>query len=121
MTAGDTILIVDDEPLMRDIFSEILSDCSYRILTAGNGLEALEVLKREAVDLLLSDVIMPEVDGYELAAQVCQLYPKTKVQLISGFSDNGNQKLVPAEIHEQLMPKPIDPNALIERINSLLN
>lgn len=117
----ETILVVDDEPLMRDIFSEILRDSNYRVLTAGNGKEALKLLRIEAVDLLLTDIIMPEIDGYELAAKVAERYPHIKIQLMSGFSENGHEHLVPPELIQQLITKPVDLSLLLDRVSELLN
>jgi len=117
----ETILVVDDEPLMCDIFSEILRDSNYRVLTAGNGKEALELLLVETVDLLLTDIIMPEIDGFELAAKVAECYPHIKVQLMSGFSENGNEQLVSPELLQQLITKPVDLSLLLERVSKLLH
>lgn len=121
MASTETILVVDDEPLMREIFSDILRDSNYQVFTAENGKEALELLKAEAVDLLLTDIIMPEMDGYRLAAKVAELYPHIKVQLMSGYSENGNQNLVPPELVQELISKPVDLSILLARISNLLH
>ena len=117
----ETILVVDDEPLMCDIFSEILRDSNYRVLTAGNGKEALELLRVETIDLLLTDIIMPEIDGFELAAKVAERYPHIKIQLMSGFSENGNEHLVSPKLLQQLLTKPVDLSLLLERVSKLLH
>ena len=121
MSETKIILIVDDEPMLCDIFSEVLCGNHHRVLTATNGKEALKILKREPVDLLITDVMMPEVDGYQLAAQVRELYPNTIVQLMSGFNENGNQHLVPGELIRRLLSKPVDLTMLINRVSELLH
>ena len=73
MNTTETILIVDDEPMICELFSEFLQGSNYRVLTAENGKEALELLKDEVVDLLLTDIIMPDIDGFQLASKVAEL------------------------------------------------
>lgn len=117
----ETILVVDDEPLICDMFSDILRGSDYRVLTAENGKKALALLKTEKVDLLLTDIIMPELDGFELAAEVAERYPHIKVQLVSGFCKSGNEHLVPPELIKQLIAKPVELNTLLERVSELLH
>jgi CheY-like chemotaxis protein len=62
-----TVLIVDDEPMLLDIFSEWLQEEKCRVLTAGNGAAALEILRNHHVDVVVSDVRMPVMDGYSSA------------------------------------------------------
>ena len=115
------ILVVDDEPLMCEIFSEILKRKGYDVLTAHDGQEALDLLKDEQVNLLLSDVIMPNVDGFELAAKVTELYPEIKIQLVSGYSETNNDHLVPPELYQQILAKPVEAAQLLMRVERLLN
>jgi len=58
-----TILVVEDEPLIRDVLVAVLADEGYSVVTAGDGQAALEVLTREVPDLVLMDVMMPRLDG----------------------------------------------------------
>jgi CheY-like chemotaxis protein len=58
-----TILIVDDEPIIRQLFQKVLEHEGYTVLTAGNGREALEVMRLELPDLILLDMLMPVMDG----------------------------------------------------------
>lgn len=84
----ETILVVDDEPPLRNLIEEVLTSHGYRVLLANSGESALAILERDPVDLLLSDVIMPGMDGFELARKVQEKFPKVKIQLLSGFNDN---------------------------------
>jgi signal transduction histidine kinase len=68
--AGETILIVDDEPVLRELLREILEDAGYQVATAGDGQEALAVLDRVGPQLVVSDITMPGMDGYQLYAEV---------------------------------------------------
>jgi len=82
-----TILIVDDEAALRELASEILSVKGYQILMAEDGKQALKILETQPIDLMISDVIMPEMNGYQLAEIVSKKYPETKIQMISGYTD----------------------------------
>lgn len=79
------LLIVDDAEVIRQLCVHAFSD--YRTLEAGNGREALEVLKREHVDLVLTDVMMPEVDGLELLRRIKEQTPNQVVVVMTGFAD----------------------------------
>ena len=85
----ETILVVEDEPVLREMAHLILQDCGYRVLEAGSGTEALEVWKRHAqpIDLLLTDMVMPGgMSGRELAARLLASHPLLKVIFTSGYS-----------------------------------
>jgi signal transduction histidine kinase len=68
--AAETILVVDDEAAMRELLAEILQQAGFRVLTAGDGRQALAVLEQVRPQLVLSDIKMPGMDGYELYEQV---------------------------------------------------
>ena len=85
----ETILIVEDEPVLRDLAQLILKDHGYRTLLAGSGVEALRVWERERanIDLLLTDMVMPEgMSGRELAERLRGSRPDLKVICVSGYS-----------------------------------
>ena len=84
----ETILVVDDEVALLKLSTEILSQQGYQIIAATSGQQALDILKTTSVNLLLSDVIMPGMDGYQLAAIVQAQFPEVKIQLTSGFTDD---------------------------------
>lgn len=116
----ESILLVDDEPALLDLISEILTQQGYHVICAANGAEALQLLKTESIDLLLSDVIMPEMDGYQLATIVQKTYPHIKIQLASGFSDNRHEKVGDDSLHKNLLQKPYSTQTLLKRIRELL-
>ena len=82
-----TILIVDDEVPILKALSRVFFDTDYQILTAENGDDALKLLRAHKVDLVLSDMRMPLMDGYELLSIVKQLYPATIRVILSGYSE----------------------------------
>ena len=121
LNGKETILVVDDEPALVEINSKILSSHGYNILTAGSGKQALALLEHEAINLMLSDVIMPEMDGYQLAAIVQEKYPSVKIQMVSGFSDDRSIDMADNELHENLLNKPVISQTLLQRIRKLLD
>jgi len=90
VTGGDeTILVVEDEPVLRDLAQVILEECGYRVLTANSGPEALEVWasKGGAIDLLLTDMVMPNgLSGVDLAERFIGRKPTLRVVFTSGYT-----------------------------------
>ncbi|MBA5686758.1 HD domain-containing phosphohydrolase [Rugamonas apoptosis] len=86
-TASATLLFVDDEPNILSSLRRLFRPRGYKVLTAESGAEGLEVLAREAVDLVISDMRMPEMDGARFLAQVRQQWPGTLRLLLTGYSD----------------------------------
>ena len=83
------ILIVDDEPQIREIFKEVFETADYNVHEAKNGREAFRLTQEILYDIVLSDVRMPGGDGLELAKNIHELSgPKPKVFLITGCSDS---------------------------------
>lgn len=117
----ETILVVDDEPALLSLSCEILSLHGYNVFAAENAKKALDILEHEIVDLLISDIIMPEMDGYQLAAIVKEKYPTIKIQLASGFSDDRNIGMADESLQQNLLHKPFNSQVLLQRIRDLLN
>ncbi len=87
---SETILLVEDEPLVRGMVSTMLKDQGYEVLQATNGEEALRVVQQHAgkdIQLLLTDVVMPQMGGIELAEKFGSLYPDTSLLLMSGYTE----------------------------------
>jgi len=117
----ETILAVDDESALLNLLCEILSEKGYHVLSAENGNQALSIMATESIDLLLSDIIMPVMDGYQLAAITQEKYPAVKIQLVSGFADNYNADMVDKELKHQLLHKPYNMKTLLKRVRELLD
>lgn len=118
---SETILVVDDEPALLGLVTEILQPEGYTVITAESGVQALEIIEGKSIDLLLSDVIMSEMDGYELSAIVQNKYPSIKIQLASGFNDNRHLKLSNDLLHLNILHKPYTSNSLLARIRAVLD
>lgn len=87
---NETILVVDDEPSLKTLVSAILRPLGYTMLEAGSGSEAMEVSDAFAgrIDILLTDVIMPGMNGKELAEAITARRPETRIIYMSGYTDN---------------------------------
>ena len=80
------ILLAEDEDAMRSYLARALENAGYEVVAVGCGTEALPYLTNQHVDLLLSDIVMPEMDGIELAQRCAEVSPDTKVIFITGFA-----------------------------------
>ena len=118
----ETLLVVDDEKAMTDLAYEILTAQGYHVLTANGGKQALAILEREPVDLLITDVIMPKMDGYQLAAQVRQSYPHIRIQLVSGYADDYDRNIeVESAIQQYTLIKPYVSSTLLSHVRHFLD
>ena len=80
------ILLAEDEEAMRTYLSRALENAGYEVSAVDRGTAAVPLLEREHFDLLLSDIVMPEMDGIELAQRCAEISPETKVMFITGFA-----------------------------------
>ena len=119
-----TILLVEDEDMLRGLIRELLEIKGFKVLEASQGLEALELMQKSGtvVDLILTDVVMPHMNGSEMVDKLRVDNPKVKVIFMSGYTGSSN-----ASIHKYLeMPevaflqKPFRLNALISQVEALL-
>jgi len=82
-----TILVVDDEPVMRSLLNKILTRDGYMVLVAAGGREALDILDRQRVDIVVSDLKMPEMDGLELLRMVKEGHPHVAIIMMTAYGD----------------------------------
>ena len=80
------ILLAEDDQAMRAYLSRALENAGYEVVAVDRGTAALPLLEEEHFDLLLSDIVMPEMDGIELAQRCSEVSPRTKVMFITGFA-----------------------------------
>jgi len=117
----EKILVVDDEIDLLSLNCEILKSHSYTVFSAENAKQALKILESQDINLVLSDVLMPEMDGFQLSAIVKEKYPEVKIQLVSGFTDNRHSDEDDSELQKNLLSKPLNSQKLLLRIRSLLD
>jgi DNA-binding NtrC family response regulator len=120
-----TVLIVEDEPAVRRFVNTVLSSNGFETIESSNGQEALLLAQRKqpegTVDVLLTDVVMPGIDGLELAETFAQRYPATRVVLMSGYPDFQHPRMEAIKRRWKLIPKPFHAHDLIEAIRSALS
>ena len=127
---GKNILIVDDVASLRVELVYMVEDEGHSPLEAGNGLEAIEVMTHTNIDLLITDVMMPEMDGIELSCYCRKSFPDLKIIIMSGggnlnVSDQGNKSDIFEEIKDkkcadQTFKKPFDYDDMVTAINKFL-
>ena len=120
-TGNEIILLVDDEVVLLEYTELILSEYGYSIISAESAKDALEILKNHHVDLMITDIIMPEMDGYQLSAEVTKLYPDIKIQILSGFSDESQSSLISESLYKNRLHKPVSTKKLLISIRNLLD
>jgi PAS domain S-box-containing protein len=122
-SGGETILVVEDEQAMREVTRRVLTRKGYRVLTAANGPEALELLNtnEERIDLLLTDVIMPQMLGQDVADRVSALRPGVRVLYMSGYAEPvlTSQGTLPPEV--ALIEKPFSQLDLLRIVRDVLD
>jgi len=116
----ECMLIVDDEPAMVNLSEEILTGNGYRVLTALNADDALELFSSNKVDMVVSDVVMPGKDGYQLAADIRAIRPDANILLVSGYTDDLENQYSDATTSETLLAKPYTPNEFLNNIREIL-
>ncbi len=120
-TGNESILVVDDEIALLDFVSIALEKYDYKVYAAESAAQALEILETNYIDLILLDIFMPQMNGYELAGIVQKKYPNVTIQLISGYDDDNLIDLVDKELQKNIILKPFSIQALLNRIRRLLD
>lgn len=113
--AGLTILVVDDDLGVCYSLRDLLIEEGCEVEVASNGLDALKVLARRSVDLVLSDVVMPDLDGYDLYMEVRERYQQTPVVLMTAYfydKDHVIKRSKVEGLQEVIFKKPVDPSRL---------
>jgi CheY-like chemotaxis protein len=120
LPGGERILLVDDEEVLRRLANAILSRRGYDVTEADGPLAAIAIASAQpdSFDLILADVMMPEMRGYEMADRIRPLQPRAKVLFMSGYAgeiDSASDRVRP------MLPKPFSPRQLLEEIRRILD
>lgn len=118
-----TVLVVEDEPGIRELVSEVLKRNGYRVLTACNGDEAFSIAEGEngSIQMVLTDLVMPGVSGVELAKKLREKSPHIKILLMSGYSANTLDQHGTLDAGTSLLEKPFTPSILVSRVREMLS
>jgi CheY-like chemotaxis protein len=119
---SETVLVVEDDDDLRDIIVESLRGYGYRVLTAASGAEALRLVAQFVgeVHLLLTDVVMPEMSGKELAERLRAAYPAMRVLFMSGYTDDTFERYELSASQGALIEKPFAAERLVREIRAVL-
>ena len=117
---SENILVVDDEAAICELSKNLLTSKGYNVLVAESGEAALKILESNDIDLILSDVVMPNMDGYKLAAKVREKYPQIKIQLVSGFDDDRKRTEEDQLLYKYLLHKPYTASNLFDAVRKCL-
>ncbi len=121
MPEKSRILVVDDEDALRTVLSGELASEGYDVQTAGDGDDAIQSLQKQNYDLLLLDIKMPRMNGFEVLKFVKEKYPKTKVVMLTGFADLKNAIESKKLGAEDFVSKPYDLVDLLTTIERVLS
>ncbi len=102
------ILVVDDEPDVRQLVVEFLEDKGYRTLTAGSALEAIAAVQRDRPDLILMDIMMPQMNGLEALQRIRQIDRQVGVIMLTGVDDEAVAKQAMQREAYDYITKPLD-------------
>ncbi len=119
---GAVALVCEDEPSVRSLIASVLERAGMRVLSAGSGAEALRLARgrREPIDLLVTDVIMPERNGREVAEAVAKIHPETRVLFVSGYAADILDEAGVDSRGVGFLQKPFLPRALVQRVREIL-
>jgi len=123
-TGHETVLVVEDEPALRELTATVLNEAGYHVLEAGDGQEALEVVNRfkpGQIQLMVTDVIMPNLGGKELADRMKIICPECKVLFMSGYTDDAlaNHGVIGKNL--EFLEKPFSPSRFTLKVREILD
>lgn len=120
MDTKQKILLVDDEPAITDNLAPFLERSGFIVLTALNGIEALQRIARDKPDLLVMDVLMPKMDGREALRQIRRSGNWIPILLLTQVGESSERAMALEEGADDYLNKPFDPHELVARIHAIL-
>ena len=119
---SETILLVDDEEGVRKLVSAVLQSGGYTVIEAANGLAALSVYEKNShkIDLVLTDVVMPQMNGFELGLRIAEKNPDLRILYVSGYRDSPINS-PPGEPPKAFLNKPFTPDVLLAKVREVLD
>jgi DNA-binding NtrC family response regulator len=117
------ILIIDDDALVCSTIVRILARSGHDLLTAINGRKGLELFERESPDLVITDIIMPDMEGIETIREMRKRAPEVRIIAISGGGRLGNIDFLPMAVKlgaREIITKPFEPSELTDSVSRCL-
>ncbi len=123
LRGNETVLLVEDERQLRELFQIVLQENGYNVLAASDGTEAILLSERHpgALHLLISDVVMPQVGGREVAERMAAMRPNMKVLFMSGYTDDAVMRDGILDTEANFLQKPFTPSALAKKVREVLD
>lgn len=123
LTGHGTILLVEDEEAVRNFAARALASRGYTVLQAPSGVDGLEIAKGRIndIDLVVSDVVMPEMDGPTMLGELRKLNPDLKVIFVSGYAEEAFRKNLPEGQQFNFLPKPFSLKQLVETVKTVIS
>jgi DNA-binding NtrC family response regulator len=122
LTGNETILVVDDEPFIRDLALDILSPAGYKVMMAKDGIEALHVYQayKDSIDLILLDIVMPKMNGKKVFEKVKAIKPGQKILVCSGYDTDEYYAQELIKQGAAFTPKPFKMYGLLRKVREIL-
>ena len=114
------IILAEDDSDMRRFLVKALQNAGYDVISFDNGLSAYQRLREEPFELLLTDIVMPEMDGIELARRASELDPDIKIMFITGFAAVALNPDSSAPKQAKVLSKPIHLRELVVEVQKIL-
>jgi DNA-binding NtrC family response regulator len=115
-----SVLIVDDEPSVRQTLSEWMRKKNFHVFEAEGGRQAMEMIQRDDPDIVISDVVMPGMDGIQLLKEAKAVKADTPFLMISGYPSRSTAVDIMKYGASDYLPKPFTPEELVNRVSRTL-
>jgi len=114
------ILLAEDESTVREFVSRVLTMHGHSVLEAQDGAQAVELMNQHHFDLLLTDIVMPVMDGISLALKVRDTRPNVPIILMTGYANESQRAHNLSVLIEELLSKPFNKDQLMKAVNDAL-
>ena len=123
LEGSETVLVVEDDNRLRKVIGAALKHFGYTVIEAGNGLEALNIVDKYKglIDIMVTDVVMPKMNGKETADRIREIFPEIKIIFMSGYTDNAIVHHGVLTSGVNFLEKPFSPEGLLKKIRSVMN
>ena len=117
-----TMMVVEDDPTLRDLMRRILEKLDFEVLVAGDADEALALAKAntEGIDVVVTDVVMPGMDGFELAGRLTAMHPTARILFLTGYAEDSPSIRDGLGLGNAYLEKPFSQVALVDQVFGLL-
>ncbi len=123
LEGNETVMVIEDDPMVREMIRRVLEHYGYSVIISSGPADALTFVQGDggSIQCVITDVVMPTMDGFELAHKIRARQPDVKVLYITGYMEESMTRAVHADEHAVLLHKPFSPNDLLVRVRGLLD